>query len=74
MNGNEYLNAISVYIFNPLGKESYLEVASVNVTMIQEAKNENVQWIPIEYFHNRWCDGQTQRILKIESQDYSKLK
>ena len=50
-----YIQAIPVFIHNPSKDTIYLDQQDGRVIMIQEAKDENGQWKPIEFWRYSWC-------------------
>lgn len=49
------VNAYPVYIWNPSDKITTIPVEGVTTELIQEAKDENGEWRPIEYATNGFC-------------------
>lgn len=69
------LAARLVYIYNPMNENAFIDVTMNNVYAIQEAKNENGDWKPIEFANlGDWCTIQTNRILTIKPKKYLKFK
>lgn len=50
-----YIQAIPVFIHNPTKDTLLLDQQDGRVIMIQEAKDENGQWKPIEFWRYSWC-------------------
>lgn len=50
-----YIQALPVFIYNPSRDTVYLEQQDGRVIMIQEAKDENGVWKPIELWRYSWC-------------------
>jgi len=51
----DYVQAIPVFIFNATKDTVFLEQQDGSVIMIQEAKDENGVWKPIEFWRYSWC-------------------
>lgn len=59
------VNAYPVYIWNPTDKTTSIPVEGVTTEMIQEAKDENGNWRPIEFRVSGFCgNGKWNYILK----------
>lgn len=50
-----YIQAFPVFIYNPSKDTVYLDQQDGRVIMIQEAKDENGVWKPIEFWRYSWC-------------------
>ncbi len=59
-----YIQAIPVFIYNPSKDTIRLDQQDGRVIMIQEAKNENGQWKPIEFWRYSWC-GNSYRVVGL---------
>jgi hypothetical protein len=51
----EFYKAWPVFIINMGDSAHYMQVQDSRVCMIQEAKNQNGEWKPIEYWTHSWC-------------------
>lgn len=51
----EFVQAIPIIIYNPAKDTIYLDQQDGRVIMIQEAKDENGEWKPIEFWRYSWC-------------------
>jgi len=68
----------SIYIFNKTTDSIKISIQDWHLFLIQEAKNENGDWKPIEYWKYSWCGNsylsnklEPNGILKTESKVYS---
>lgn len=51
----EFIQAIPIIIYNPTKDTIYFDQQDGRVIMIQEAKDENGEWKPIEFWRYSWC-------------------
>lgn len=49
------VQSIPVCIHNTSNENTYLELQDAQIIMIQEAKDENGDWKPIEFWQHSWC-------------------
>lgn len=69
---------ISIYLKNNTKDSINLNKQDWHLYLIQEAKNENKEWKPIEYWSYSWCGNsylsekvESQKIIKTETEKYN---